>query len=477
MDIYCDAVVVGAGIVGALIASRLADAGMDVVCLGEDIAAPGRASSAAGAMLGVLGEVVSGDGPLDAEELSLRDQAARLWPATAEWLTTTSGIPVKVGQGTFIIAGVAKQSDRACLAAMDAAADKLGLACEEIDPREIPYLSPAPGYETIEARWLPAEGYVDTTAVASAVRATLSRLRYVEGLAIEVQHEAGHVSGVTTTHGVTLRADTVILAAGVGTQALLDALGDCTGVTARLLPGKGTSVTLADDGNNLRQVIRTPNRDFACGTHLVPRGDGSLYLGATNRIAATPGSNESSTSGELHTLLHSGCHEINTRLRTAECLGFRYGMRPLSSDGYPLIGPTNLDGLYLATGTYRNGILLAPAIAGLITAAVLDPPASPPVFAPTSPWRINRPVNLQRLLQIGVPQIVSFVTEPGGHLPYDRQNELQRALLTLFRLAFLDSDDEALAVTRQRCDALLRSGHVPETITQVFYELSAAALP
>ncbi|GAB3845706.1 hypothetical protein GCM10029963_24400 [Micromonospora andamanensis] len=70
----------------------------------------------------------------------------------------------------------------------------------------------------------------------------------------------------------------------------------------------------------------------------------------------------------MHALLHSAIHEVNVGFRTSRITSMTYGLRPLTSDHKPLIGATGHDGVHIATGTYRNGILMAPLIADLITA-------------------------------------------------------------------------------------------------------------
>jgi glycine oxidase len=475
-----DVLVAGAGIIGAATALELAGRGLTVLCAGQSAATPGTASSAAGAMLGVLGEVTAGqDSALDEADLQLRYQAVRAWPALADRIHDLTGQRVPVRQGTVVIANLISHGDLANLAAIRAAARRLSLPCEGADPGSVPYLAPAPGHQPVEAVWLAAEGYIDTSLLLPAVHAALQahpRVRYLPQTVRQVTHDDRHATGAVLDDGTAVNAGQVVLAAGTGTQALLDQLGPCTGVTTRLLPGKGTSFTFCDPGHAPDGVIRTPNRDFACGTHLIPRDSGGLYLGATNRIAATPGGSEQPSPGELHALIHSACHEISTRIRAATFTGTSYGMRPLSSDGHPLIGATALPGLHLATGTYRNGILLAPAIAGIIAAtATSSPPADNP-FTPVAAWRTHAP-NIPALLAAGVPHIVSFLLEPGGQLPYNRQRELENALLSLFRLAFTDDHSTSLAALRERCTELLASASVPETVPQVFYELAAARPP
>ena len=133
--------------------------------------------------------------------------------------------------------------------------------------------------------------------------------------------------------GVRLRA---------GVSALLAdwPLGEKT--VPRLLPGKGVSLTADGLSDAFPYVLRTPNRDFACGSHVVPRGDGRVYLGATNRISTTPGGTPGITLGEVHSLLHSAIHEINTGFRTANVRSFTFGMRPLTLDHRPMLGHTGV---------------------------------------------------------------------------------------------------------------------------------------
>ncbi|AXG79240.1 NAD(P)/FAD-dependent oxidoreductase [Streptomyces paludis] len=478
---HADVLVVGAGIIGATTALALADHGRTVLCVGEPAAVLGTASSAAGAMLGVLGEVTADQDTvtdsLDEAELHLRHDSSAAWPALTERIAELTGAQPQIHRGTAVIATTAKASDRTNLAAIRSAAERLDLPCHSIAPADVPYLAPAPGHETTDALWLPHEGHVDTSTLLPAVHRALAahpRIHLLTSRVREISHNGRHTTGAQLSDGTRVRSEHIVLAAGVATQELLDGLGPITGVVPRLLPGKGTSLVFREPGHPLENiVIRTPNRDFACGTHLIGRADGHLYLGATNRIADTPGATDLPTGGELLGLLDGAVHEINTALRTSAVTESRHGMRPLATDGRPLIGATALPGLYLATGTYRNGILLAPAIAELLTQAITAPnkTADTP-FVPTAPWRNTAP-DIPAVLRAGVPHIVSFLLEPRGHLPYNRQRELEAALFSLFRLAFTTGD----SALRERCTTLLASAHVAEVVPQVYYELAAAIAP
>ena len=151
-------------------------------------------------------------------------------------------------------------------------------------------------------------------------------------------------------------------------------------------------------------------------------------------------------------------------------------MRPLTADGYPLIGQTGLDGLHIATGTYRNGVLLAPAIAEVISAQLAglipDPELAHP-FDPARATRADRVPPWPQIIERGAVHLASMLTDPGGQLPYDRQRELAGFLSTLLRIAL--TDDPQAAGHRDRARALL--SHLPqeEAIVQMFYEFSESA--
>ena len=123
---------------------------------------------------------------------------------------------------------------------------------------------------------------------------------------------------------------------------------------------KGQMVALAVPVGFVQRATWVP------GAYLVPRDDGRLLIGAT---VESVGFDERVTAQGVHELLHAA-------LGAAPALaGFSIteswaGIRPGTPDGLPLLGPTPIDGYFLASGHYRNGILLAPATARLIADAI-----------------------------------------------------------------------------------------------------------
>ncbi|MDQ3958531.1 MAG: FAD-dependent oxidoreductase, partial [Actinomycetota bacterium] len=144
----------------------------------------------------------------------------------------------------------------------------------------------------------------------------------------------------------------------------------------RVRPVKGQLIHLSDGpaGAPVRRNVR------GVDAYLVPRSDGRLVVGAT---VEERGWDTSVTAGGVHELLRAAYELVPgiSELALTETIA---GLRPGSPDNAPLIGPTELDGLLLATGHYRNGVLLTPVTADAIAALVSGQPApSIDAFHPT----------------------------------------------------------------------------------------------
>ena len=154
----------------------------------------------------------------------------------------------------------------------------------------------------------------------------------------------------------------------------------------------------------------------------------------------------------------------------------RFGSRPVTPDRYPVVGETNVSGLFAATGTYRNGVLMAPLIAEVIKDKLLgngnDLAAG---FAPTDrdAMTVDVAESLNVAIRDGARDLVSFIQEPGGGLPYNRAQELQDFIQTLMCMSFLDGTE--YADLRSESRDLLAKYPISEIIPQLFYRYHAAA--
>jgi glycine oxidase len=365
-----DAVVVGGGVIGLASAWRAAQAGMAVTVVDER---PGRGASwAAAGMLAPVTEVHYGERPL----LGLNLAAAARWPGFAAEVEQASGRPVGYTPvGTLAVARDA--DDNAALEDLYRFQLRCGLEVERLRSRECRQLEPGldPG---IRGGVLAAGDHqVDNRALVEALLAACegAGVRMVAGRVTELAAEGDRVTGVDLAGGERLAAATVVLAAGCWSGAL-------GGVAAEALPPvrpvKGQLL-----------YLRGPAAEPLCArnvrgleVYLVPRGDGRVVVGAT---VEEQGFDTRVTAGAVHDLLRAAL-ELLPDVAELELLETVCGLRPGSPDNAPMIGPAGPEGLVVATGHYRNGILLTPVTADAV-AELLATGRVPEAIAPFAPGR------------------------------------------------------------------------------------------
>ncbi|MBV9719848.1 MAG: FAD-dependent oxidoreductase [Candidatus Eremiobacteraeota bacterium] len=209
-----------------------------------------------------------------------------------------------------------------------------------------------------------SEGYVDNRRLGRALVAACAArgVRIEQSFSTSVECDSRRVLGVRTDRGfVASRA--VVNACGAWSARLAGVPPACV---PPVEPIKGQMIALNVPIGFVRRATWVP------GAYLVPRDDGRLLIGATVEAA---GFDERVTAEGVHALLHAA-------LAAAPALaGFSIteswaGIRPGTPDELPFLGATPLEGLFLATGHFRNGILLAPATARLIADAIESRPSA-----------------------------------------------------------------------------------------------------
>ncbi len=364
-----DIVVAGNGALGLATARALSlqDPELRIAVVGP-AARPAGASVAAGAMLGCYGEVTA---PLlrTASGRAKHAQsrlASRLWPAWLEGLNSElpAAEQVRIHPGTIVFSNAKSGTieDENYLAIQQAAKEE-DEPFEELDPNQVPGLNPADDCRPSRALFLPREGSVDASRLLRGLTTVLQRspkLALVDGTVKTLDVQGGRVAGVRLEDGRTLAAPRVVLAMGVGTQAVLDELPDLARRIPRIFSGGGTSLLLETPRPVLQHVVRTPNRAFACGLHGMPRAGNQLYFGATNILSAKPMLR--TTPADMYFLLECVLEQIDQDLCGAQLVAWQAGNRPVTVDTCPLIGPTSVDGLWLLTGTYRDGLFQSPLL-------------------------------------------------------------------------------------------------------------------
>jgi len=360
-----DVVVVGGGVIGLSCAWRLARRGARVAVL-ERGEPSGAATRVAAGMLAPVGELSFGEPEL----LELTLAAARLYPGFVAELEEASG--ERTGFERLGALHVALDRDEAAqLRRVHDLQRSLELEAEWLPPRRCRELEPGLTPSFHGGVFAAGEAAVDpralTLALLEALRAEGVEVRtgveVVDGL-FEGERLVGVRVGAAggPASGEELRAEHVVLANGAWAGATEWLPEDAR---PRVRPVKGQVLELRRrDGEPPARHILASER-----VYLVPRGDGRLIVGAT---VEEMGFDTAVTAGGIHELLREA-YRLLPDIAEMELLDAAAGLRPGTPDNLPLVGPGAIDGLVLATGHFRNGILLAPlaaeAVADLLAGA------------------------------------------------------------------------------------------------------------
>ncbi|MFQ5773332.1 MAG: glycine oxidase ThiO [Kiloniellaceae bacterium] len=363
--------IVGAGVCGLGIGWRLAQAGCPVEVFDRGAAGRGATWASAG-MLAAGAEAEPGEEPL----LPLTRLSQKLWPAFARELETASGIAVDYrGEGTLIVALTRDDAERLRFTydyQRDLGIDLEWLSGAEARRRE-PHLRPG----LAGAVFSPADHQVDNRKLALALKEAFLRAGGVlrENTRVTgIDVVAGRARGVESD-GARHAADAVVLAAGAWSREI-EGLPEAARPPVRPVKGQCLALRMDPAAPLLTHVLWAPK------CYMVPRNDGRLIVGAT---VEEKGFDESLTAGGLYEMLEAAWRPLPAieELPVDETW---VGFRPTSRDDAPILGPTPVEGLVLATGHHRNGILLAPVTAEAVGGFVL----TGELMADAVPFRIER---------------------------------------------------------------------------------------
>ncbi|WP_217573043.1 glycine oxidase ThiO [Streptomyces sp. GbtcB7] len=372
-----DVLVIGGGIIGLVTAWRAAQRGFTVAVV--DPEPGGGAARVAAGMLAAVTELHYGEQTL----LGLNLASARRYPDFAAELTEASGQDLGYRRcGTLAVAMDA--DDRAHLRELHALQHRSGLESEWLSGRECRRLEPmlAPGVRG--GLRVDGDHQIDPRRLAKALVKACERagVEFHRTWAERLTVVRDRAAGVVTTGGERLAAGQVVLAAG-------SLSGKLPGVPADVLPPvrpvKGQVLRLTVPKRYAPFLSRTV-RAVVRGSqvYLVPRENGELVVGATSEEL---GWDTTVTAGGVYELLRDA-HELVPGITELPLTETRAGLRPGSPDNAPLLGPTALDGLLLATGHYRNGVLLTP-VTGDAMAHVLTTGELPEEARPFTPGRFS----------------------------------------------------------------------------------------
>ncbi|MFI2190137.1 glycine oxidase ThiO [Streptomyces sioyaensis] len=375
-----DVLVLGGGIIGLVTAWRAAGRGLTVAV--ADPAPGGGAAQVAAGMLAAVSELHYGEQTL----LGLNLASARRYPEFTRELEEAGGQRIGYRRcGTLAVALDA--DDRAHLRELHALQIRSGLDSQWLTGRECRRLEPmlAPGVRG--GLRVDGDHQVDPRRLASALLVACERagVDFHRSRAARLTVAGGRATGAELADGTRLSAGQVVLAAGSESGRLA---GVPDGVLPPVRPVKGQVLRLrlpevpAGSPAFLSRTVRAVVRGGPL--YLVPRASGELVVGATSEEL---GWDTTVTAGGVYELLRDA-HELVPGITELPLVETCAGLRPGSPDNAPLLGPTELPGLQLACGHFRNGVLLTP-VTGDAMAESLATGSLPEVARPFSPARFS----------------------------------------------------------------------------------------
>jgi glycine oxidase len=382
-----DVIVVGGGVIGLSIAWRSAQRGLGVTVIDPELRGGGATDVASGRPEAPVGAWHTAAGMLapvtelhyeGSELLALNVESAARYPALAAELLDATGVDVGYRRcGTVQVAWDA--ADLADLRALHAFRAGLGVTSEMLTGRDLRILSPTLAAGLPGGLWAADDHQVDNRRLHAALREACRRagvtLLPARVASIDVANE--RVGGVTLADGTRLVGGTSVLAAGAWSRRV-EGLPD--EVRPPVRPVKGQTIRLMAAPDMLAHVVRGSVKGHP--VYVVPRASGELVIGASSEEA---GFDARPRAGAVYELLRDATTLI-PELTETTFAEVSTSVRPGSPDNAPLIGPSQLDGLIVATGHYRNGILLTPVTADEVAKLVADG-KTPEILAPFAPDR------------------------------------------------------------------------------------------
>jgi glycine oxidase len=347
-----DVAIIGGGIMGCAVALRLALRGVGVTVIERGI--PGAEASSAAA--GILGTQMEADGSGPLLDLGLRSRA--LYPALAAELRDATGIDIGyVKSGVLAVA--IDGAGAAELTARRAWQTARGLRVESLTAEQLHALEPNLGPEVRAALRFPDDAQVNARELARAFSqaAAAAGARFLQGRYVRRVLVRGGVATGVELDGEELASGAVVVAAGSWSG-----LVEGAGVPATVVrPARGQLASIETRPPLFRHVLSVHGRGY-----LVPRRDGTVLAGSTVEMA---GFRKEVTVGGLAQILGLA-RVLVPALNDAPVTGSWSNFRPFTEDHLPVLGLTPVRGLVLATGHFRNGILLAPVTAEAIAELV-----------------------------------------------------------------------------------------------------------
>ncbi len=345
-----DVLIIGGGVIGLSIARELHNKGINRITVIDRGPLGAEASWAAAGMLAPNIETST-----TADFHRLGTESLKLYPFLADSLLDDTGIDIELERsGTLCVAF--DETEAKELSDIHEQQRKRGVTVKRLTGGEIREREPAVATQVCAGLFYSDDWQVENRKLISSLRlfAESNGVRIIENSAAsELTVDGRRVTGARTPDAA-IMSDVTILATGAWTS-LIQIAG--VALALEVKPIRGQMISFAPGGMLARSVI------YSGRGYLVPKADGRILVGAT---VEDVGFEKGMTDVAIASLM-SAAAEIAPTLGKLLIADQWSGLRPYVSDGLPVIGEMpGYENLFVATGHYRNGILLAPITAKIV---------------------------------------------------------------------------------------------------------------
>jgi len=373
-----EVVIIGGGVIGLTIARALALRGIRDICLLEKGNIGTEASFAAA---GILAPQVEADS--DDEFFRLACASRDLYPSFAASLFAETEIDIELDTTGTLYVALSEDDEHECEHRYDWQT-RAGLQVGKLTAAQACELEPCINPAVRGALLFPNDVQVENRRLLCALVESAKSycVRLLTGTGVdEVLVEQNRAAGVKTANGV-IRCSKIVVAAGCWTSQIrmVKNLQALEAHVPQIEPIRGQMICLDAKPQLARHVIYSPRG------YIVPRRDGRLLTGSTSEPV---GFVKQPTAGGINSILDHAM-QISPAISKLPISDSWAGLRPKAADGLPVLGPCGeIEGLFYATGHYRNGILLAPITGQLLASAIVNENVSE-TLGSFSPDRFNQ---------------------------------------------------------------------------------------